>query len=518
MAEICRSNVVLGARRLRQSRQRAVLDVVVIAVAFGGMYGIASACNAFELLVAFAETHEWLQIDELFPAMLLLPLALAIYSVRRWADLRSALQAYSDANHALQDRETALANVNAELRTSLEREREATVAAERANRAKSTFLAMMSHEIRTPLNGIIGMTDLLCDTPLNDEQEEFAGTIRSSGEGLLQIINDILDFSKIEAGRLDPEVTTFAPAQLVGEIVDLLSVAAATGGIELKALLDLPADDRFLGDAGRIRQILLNLVGNAIKFTPQGSVTIRGSVIGRDETEDRVLVRFDVCDTGIGIAPDALGRLFDPFVQADGSTTRRYGGTGLGLAISKRLVELLGGQIGVQSVEGVGSTFWFTLWLEHDRRPVSRGDVLGEPIDRGSRETASHGARVLLAEDNAVNQRVTSRLLERLGYQVDVVPDGQAAVEARQRFPYAAVLMDCQMPTMDGFEATRIIRRAEAADCHVPIIALTASALQGDRDQCLAAGMDDYAMKPVRQRDLASILRRWVTNGRGVQR
>ena len=378
-------------------------------------------------------------------------------------------------------------------------------AALEASRLKSEFLANMSHEIRTPINGVVGMTGLLLDTPLTTEQKGYAETVRRSADALLTLINDILDFSKVEADKIEMENVDFDLHHLIHDTYQTVLFTAQKKNLNFSVTGSSKWKNTFKGDPGRLRQVLNNLLNNSIKFTSEGNIILN---ISQDvDTASYTKFLFEVTDTGIGLSEDSLSLMFKPFSQADSTISRRYGGTGLGLSICKRLIELMGGEIGVKSQLGKGSTFWFTLQL-------NKGSEISELTDSKTLELGKkvreNGLRILVAEDNIVNQVVTLKQLQKLGYRCEAVANGKEAIEALNRIPYDLVMMDCHMPEVDGYEATRTIRQNQSSYKKIPIIALTANAINGDREKCLEAGMNDYLTKPVRIEDLELLLTKWL--------
>jgi two-component system sensor histidine kinase/response regulator len=449
-------------------------------------------------------------------------LQLAISLTEKWRLYQQAKLRLEDLEKMVLERTDALQKTNSELasanellKVATERTQKMAEAALVATKAKSEFLANMSHEIRTPMNGVIGMINLLTDTVLSSEQQEFANTIKVSADALLCIINDILDFSKIEAGKMSLEKVDFNLAETVKDSIKLLEPRAQAKGITLGQMLDAEVGTHLVGDPSRLRQILLNLLGNAIKFTEKGGVSLEIKQLGG--TDKEVHLCFTVRDSGIGLSAESQQKLFQSFSQADTSTSRKFGGTGLGLAICRKLVELMGGSINVSSTPGQGSTFWFILPFgkQNDQKTDFAGGE-GLPALKffnesyaGSILTLPLDTRILLAEDNRINQIVSVKQLKKLGYtNVDIANNGLEAVDAWKRLNHGVILMDCQMPELDGYETARKIRELETVQAlpRTRIIAMTASVMPEDRELCLAAGMDDFISKPVNENDLKTKL------------
>jgi signal transduction histidine kinase/ActR/RegA family two-component response regulator len=410
--------------------------------------------------------------------------------------MHEAMRAARGLVESLEQKTRALEAQTAELE-------QARSEAEQAYIAKSQFLAMISHEIRTPMNGILGATELLVDTPLTPAQRKYAEVAHRSATGLLALIDDVLDLSRIEAGKVTLQSVPFDLRALVTQAVDIMEAAAREKPVEFACSVALDVPDRVRGDPMRLRQVLVNLLHNALKFTEEGSVILRVSVA--ENRADALRIRFEVSDTGIGIAEDQLDSVFDAFTQADASSTRRHGGSGLGLAIVRQIAQLMGGEVHVASRLGEGSIFWLELPMQ---RPAAE-DAVSAPATAGA--PADHAVRVLLAEDDAVNQMVVEAMLRKLGCSVDLATNGFEASELAARNVYDLILMDCHMPEMDGYEATRRIRAGERPGTRrTPIVALTADALAGDRERGLQAGMDDYMTKPVSGSSLSAMVERWT--------
>jgi two-component system, sensor histidine kinase len=430
--------------------------------------------------------------------------------------LGGAREGLHKARLQVEDVNRSLAQRVEELHVALDERERAEKAADAANRAKSQFLANMSHEIRTPINGVLGMTELLLKSPLDQQQQEYASTVMLSGQSLLSLINDILDFSKIEAGKLDIDSASFDLRDTTTDITKIHRMAAIRKGLEFRFDIAHDVPDFLRGDALRLRQVLTNLLANAVKFTQVGHVGLNVSA-QTSQHENMVVVAFQITDTGIGMSEEMLDKMFKPFTQADSSMARQYGGTGLGLVISRQLVGLMNGKLKVSSTLGAGSTFSFQIPFQvAEPFGSARFDVSTPP------EKFSNSGRILLAEDNAVNRAIALAMLRGLDLTVDTAVNGVEAVQRVREHVYELVLMDCQMPELDGFSATMQIREFERAEIaagrrvRVPIIAVTANAMQGDRERCSAAGMDDYLSKPYLAIDLRVVLARWISSARAI--
>jgi len=490
-----------GIQTIKQIWDRHPLIEVVICTAY-------SDYSLDQITKNLGSTDKLLFMKKPFDATALRQTALTL--TNKWELQQEALKYTEKLEQEVTERTSQLHDLVKEYKKMKEK-------AERASQAKSEFLANVSHEIRTPMNGVIGMNSMLMETDLDEEQRELSEMVKHSGESLLNIINDILDFSKIEAGKLDLEKLSFDVHEMLKSITGILAITAKEKDLEIDYSIDNNVPERVVGDPNRIRQILLNFGSNAVKFTSEGKIQFHVSRVKQNDNQ-RLYLKFAVQDTGIGISKKKQDFLFKPFTQADASTTRKYGGTGLGLAISKRLAKLMNGEIGVESEPGKGSNFWVTANLQ---KAENEGEntikqTASNRIDKSNvKQMNITDLKILVAEDNAVNQIVAQKMLGRMGFQADVVGNGSEAVKAVEKNNYHAVLMDVQMPEMDGYEATSAIRSMEKKTGeHIPIIALTASAMQGDKDLCIESGMDDYLSKPIIKADLEQKVLKWAKSFR----
>ena len=469
-----------------------LLPLMIRLFSIGGeVYYALSAMTGFFLGVMILAVHKMNQSS-------MAVLELSYKNEGLIEDLTRAGKDLERLNKSLSDEVEYVKEVETELVEARDR-------AEQMSAAKGQFLANMSHEIRTPMNGVIGTLQLLEASELTETQREYASTAHKSAEALLSILNDILDLSKIEAGKLSLEEISFDLREVISDITTLHSLSADKKKVVLRSEIDTSLPEFVIGDPTRIRQLLVNLISNALKFTEKGEVCVKLKVQTSDAAQ--AVVRIEVSDTGVGIEKVTLEKLFNAFTQADGSTTRKYGGTGLGLAIVKQLVSLMRGKLGVESEPRKGSTFWFEIPLG-----IAQNGQKKKPLEEVKEKRKLPSARILLAEDNPVNQMVACRMLEKLGLEAVVAGNGNLALKQLESEKFDAVLMDCQMPEMDGFAATRILRDYEKqmSKPHITVIAMTANVMEGDRERCLDAGMDDYIGKPVQLEELEEILLRWL--------